>query len=140
MSKPRKTRVASRSQSPQPTPADPATLPERYILITEGACLEPDIPSGSKVVIERDGKIAAGDLAVLYFKPEHILPGKPNSMLKRVVLPPPSHVKFPWREHPKTEAHAVVIVETTNPPRELIFKCKDLLAIHKCVGPVAGRS
>jgi hypothetical protein len=91
MSKPRKTRVAPQSKPPLVIPTDPATLPARYILITEGACLEPDIPSGSKVVIERDGKIAAGDLAVLYFKPEHILPGKPNSMLKRVVLPPPSH-------------------------------------------------
>jgi hypothetical protein len=36
--------------------ADPATLPARYILITEGACLEPDIPNGSKVVVERDEK------------------------------------------------------------------------------------
>jgi hypothetical protein len=136
MSKPKRTRIASQPQSAQPTPADPATLPARYILITQGACLEPDIPSGSKVLIERDGEIGAGDLAVLYFKPEHVQPGRSNSILKRVVLPPPAHVKFPWREHPETEAHAVVIVETTNPPRELIFKCKDLLAIHKCGGLV----
>jgi hypothetical protein len=93
MSKP-KTRIASRSQPPQTTPTtiDPATLPERYILIVEGACLEPDIPNGSKVLIERDGKIAPGDLAVLYFKPDRIPPGAHNSTLKRVVMLPPYHV------------------------------------------------
>jgi hypothetical protein len=30
----------------------------------------------------------------------------------------------------------VVIVEMTNPPREFILKCKDLLGIHKCLGRV----
>jgi hypothetical protein len=89
MSKP-KTQIASRAKATPANPmvADPATFPERYILITDGTCLEPDIPSGTKVLIERDGKVAAGDLAVLYFKPEHIPPGKHSSILKRVVMPP----------------------------------------------------
>jgi hypothetical protein len=127
--------------TPTSTPvADPATFPERYILIVEGACLEPGIPDDSKILIERDGKIAAGDLAVLYFKPEHVRPGKHSSMLKRVVLPPPSYVEFPWREHPQSEVRAVVIVETTNPGQQFAVRCEHLLGIHKCMGPVEGRS
>ena len=67
MSKP-KTRIASRSHPLSQTTSttiDPATLPERYILIVEGACLEPDIPDGTHVLIERDGKVAAGPCAML---------------------------------------------------------------------------
>lgn len=137
MSKP-KTRIAPRSQPSQTTPTtlDPATLPERYVLIVEGTCLEPEAPNGSKVLIDRDGKIAPGDLAALYLKLEHIRPGKRRSVLKRVVMPPPSYVKFPWREHPQSEAHAVVIVEMTNPPQQFVIKCEHLLGIHKCLGRV----
>jgi hypothetical protein len=47
---------------------------------------------GTKVLIERDGKVAPGDLAVLYFKPDRIPPGAHNSTLKRVVMLPPYHV------------------------------------------------
>ena len=134
-----KTRITSRSRPPQTTSTtiDPATLPERYILIVEGACLEPDIPNGSKVLIERDGKVAPGDLAVLYFKPDRIPPGAHNSTLKRVVMPPPSCGKFPWREHPQSEAHAVLTVEMANPARQFVLKCEHLLGIHKCVGLAA---
>jgi hypothetical protein len=132
MSKP-KTRIASRSQPPQTT-IDPTTLPERYILIVDGACLEPAIPNGSKVLIERDGKIGPGDLAVMYFKPDRIPRGEGNSSLKRVVMPPPHYVKFPWREHPKSEVHALVIVEMTNPRRQFAVRCDHLLGIHKCLG------
>ena len=136
MSKP-KTQIASRSKPPQTsTTIDPATLPERYILIVDGACLEPDIPNGTHVLIERDGKVAAGDLAVLYFKPDRIPPGERNSTLKRVVMPPPHYVKFPWREHPRSEVRALVIVEMTNPGRQFAVKCEHLLGIHKCTGPI----
>jgi hypothetical protein len=133
-----KTRITSRSQPQQTTSTtiDPATLPERYILIVDGACLEPDIPNGSHVLIERDGKVAAGDLAVLYFKPDRIPPGEGNSSLKRVVMAPPHYVKFPWREHPQSEVHALVIVKMTNPSRQFAVKCEHLLGIHKCLGRV----
>ena len=138
MSKP-KTQITSRSQSSQTTPTtvDPTKLPERYILIVDGACLEPDIPNGSKVLIERDRKIGPGDLAVLYFKPDRIPPGECNSTLKRVVMPPPHYVKFPWREHLQSDVHALVIVEMTNPGRQFAVKCEHLLGIHKCVGLAA---
>jgi hypothetical protein len=135
MSKP-KTRIASRSHPQQAATIDPTTLPERYILIVDGACLEPDIPHGTPVIIERDGKVGPGDLAALYFRPDRIPRGENNSSLKRVVMAPPPHVKFPWREHPQSEVHAVVIVEMTNPVRRFAVKCEHLLGIHKCCGPV----
>ena len=97
-----KTRITSRSQQPQtPATIDPTTLPECYILIVDGACLEPEIPYGTPVLIERDGKVAAGDLAVLYFKPDRIPRGEGNSSLKRVVMPVNQRWNGPPDRHPK---------------------------------------
>jgi hypothetical protein len=45
-------------------------------------------------------------------------------------------VKFPWTENPKSEVHALVIAEQTNPPRQYAIKCDLLCAIHKCLGPL----
>lgn len=118
------------------TVTDPATLPDRYVVRIDGACLEPDLPHGTPVLIEKNGKIAAGDFAVLFFKPEHVPAGKYQAILKRVVMAPPPYVKFPFREHPQSDVHALVIVEMTNPPRRFAYKCEHLLGIHKCIGPI----
>ena len=115
---------------------DPATLPDRYIVRLEGNCLEPAFPNGTPVVIDKKGKVGPGDFVVLFFKPEHVPAGKHQAILKRVVMAPPPYVKFPFREHPQSDVHALVIVEMTNPPRQFAYKCEHLLGIHKCVGPV----
>ena len=147
MNEPKTRRIASnRHQAPVAGPqnsaedalkvVDPATLPGRYIVRIEGACLEPELPDGTAVLIEKNGKIASGDFAVLFFKTEHVPAGKRRAILKRVVMAPPSYVKFPFGEHPQSDVHALVIVEMTNPHRQFAYKCEHLLGIHKCVGPV----
>jgi hypothetical protein len=118
------------------TVTDPATMPERYIVRLDGDCLEPLVMNGAQVVIERDAKIACGDLVLLFFKPEHVPGGKYQTILKRVVMAPPPYVKFPYREHPDSEVHALVVVEMLNPHRTFAYKCEHLLGIHKCIGPV----
>jgi len=55
---------------------------------------------------------------------------------KRLVFAPPSYVTFPWREHPQSEAQALVIVEQDNPRRRFGIPCADLLAIHRFIGIV----
>ena len=147
MNEPKTRRIASnRHQAPVAGPqnsaedalkvVDPTTLPGRYIVRIEGACLEPELPDGAAVLIEKNGRIASGDFAVLFFKPEHVPTGKHQAILKRVVMAPPHYVKFPFREHPQSDVHALVIVEMTNPHRQFAYKCEHLLGIHKCVGPV----
>jgi hypothetical protein len=51
-------------------------------------------------------------------------------------MAPPHYVSFPWREHPKSEVHALIIVEMLNPPKQFAYKCEHLLGVHKCLGPV----
>jgi hypothetical protein len=87
-----------------------------------------------------DEPAKAGDLAVIYFKPGREIGGQ-SAMLKRLVMAPPKYVTFPFREHPRSEVHALVILEMAHPPKRFVVECQDLLAIHKCLGPVpAGAS
>ncbi len=124
----------------EPTPqypiAYPDTMPDRYVVHCAGTCLEPEISDGAPVVVEKHSKIAPGDLVVLFFKPEHVPTGKHQAILMRIVLPPPSYVSFPWREHPMSDVHAVIIVEMLNPPKQFAYKCEHLLGVHKCAGTV----
>ena len=51
-------------------------------------------------------------------------------------MAPPPYVSFPWREHPQSDVHALIIVEMLNPHKQFAYKCEHLLGIHKCVGRV----
>jgi hypothetical protein len=114
---------------------NPDTLPDRYILHCIGNCMMPDVKDGAPILVDKRQAAKAGELAVLYFKPGHEIAGQP-SILKRLVMAPPPYVTFPFKEHPKSEVHAVVILEMTNPQRRFVVECQDLLAIHRCLGPL----
>jgi hypothetical protein len=143
MSKPKPRRLGNSPQSALPTKAAPQysiqhpdTMPDRYVVHCAGNCMEPDISDGAPVLVEKHGKIAPGDLVVLFFKPDHLPAGEHQAILKRLVMAPPHYVSFPWREHPKSEVHALIIVEMLNPPKQFAYKCEHLLGIHKCLGRV----
>ena len=112
---------------------DPATLPDEYAMRVTGNCMAPQIKDGAQAVFSKVEKPKPGDLVILYFRPELVAPGSLPASIKRLVLAPPSYVKFPWREHPDSTVHALVICEQTNPPRQYHFKCENLLAIHKFI-------
>jgi hypothetical protein len=142
-SKPKTRRLSNSSQSALPPKAAPEysiphpdTMPDRYVVHCAGNCMEPDIADGAPVLVEKHGKIAPGDLVVLFFKPDHVPAGKHLAILKRLVMAPPHYVSFPWREHPKSEVHALIIVEMLNPRKKFAYECEHLLGVHKCLGPV----
>ena len=130
-------RVQSNSEKTLPKfrYVSPDATPSRYVARCIGNCMAPTVPDGAAVVVDRTEPIVRGDLAVLFFKPEHA-PSGHQAIIKRVVMPPPPYVKFPWKEHPQSDVHSLVIVERDNPPQRLAYKCEHLLAIHKCLGPV----
>ena len=115
------------------TIAHPDTMPEQYIVQCSGDCMAPDIPHGTPVLVRREMP-KAGDLAVLFFKPEYVPAGEHPAILKRMVLDVPPWVKFPFKEHPQSNVRAVVIVEMDNPPQQFGYRCEHLLGIHKCLG------
>lgn len=116
--------------------ADPTTMPDQYIVKCDGVCMLPNIADGSPVLCDKTQPVKAGDLVVLFFKPEHIPNGEHQAILKRLVLNVPPYVKFPFKEHPDSNVHAIVIVEMDNPPKQFGYKCEHLLGIHKCLGPL----
>lgn len=120
---------------PRPEIAFPdlASFPPIYGMKLVGDCLEPDLPDGSEVVFERDAPIAPGDFCIFVLEPEHVSTGGMQSLIKRLVLAPPSFVTFPWTENPKSDVHALVVAEQLKPHRQYMIKCDRLLAIHKFV-------
>ncbi|MBM0205671.1 hypothetical protein JNW90_23650 [Micromonospora sp. STR1s_5] len=113
--------------------ADFASIPDVYAMHLKGTCLEPQLMDGDEVVFTSAEPPKPGEFAIFILRPELVSPGGSQSMIKRLVLAPPPHVTFPWREHPKSEVHAVVVAEQLNPARQFWIRCDRLLAIHRFV-------
>ena len=125
----------TRAKTSPLAPLNPDTLPDRYILHCRGNCMMPEVQDGAPILVDKRQTAQAGDLAVIYFKPGHEIAGQ-LSMLKRLVMAPPPYVTLPYKEHPRSDVRAVVILEMANPPRRFVVECQDLLAIHRCLGPL----
>ena len=115
---------------------DPSRLPDVYAMIVDGDCLEPEISHGACLMFDKNAPFERGDFVVIYKRPELVLPGQHQAIVKRVALAPPSWVKFPYREHPDSDVRAIVMFEQFNPHLRFAIPCGDLLAIHKCLGPM----
>lgn len=49
-------------------------------------------------------------------------------------LGPNTWAKMPYREHPKSEIHALMIGTILGTDRQISIACQDLWAVHKCDG------
>jgi len=122
--------------APTPDFIDPSELPDRYAMIVQGVCLEPEIKDGDCLMFDKTVPYKAGDLVILFKRPERVQPGRLPAIVKRLVMAPPPWVKFPHVEHPNSDVHALLIAEQFNPKGSFAIPCADLLAVHKCLGPV----
>ena len=132
-------RVAPLPQPTAPTPnviLDPSKLPDQYGMICEGVCLEPEIADGSCLLFDKNAPYKRGDFVILFRRPELVKPGQHQAIVKRLYMAPPPWVKFPYRDNPKSDVRALIIAEQFNPRATFAIPCEDLLAIHKCLGPV----
>lgn len=114
---------------------DPAGLPDLYIMILSGECLEPVFKNGAKLLFSKSDPYALGDFVVIYRRPNIVPPGEFPAIVKRLIMAPPHWVTFPWVPNPMDECDALFIVEMLNPPKNLFLRCINVLAIHKCLGP-----
>lgn len=113
---------------------DTEQLPELYCLKLDGDCLEPVIPDRAAVMIKKSETFDVGDVVVIWFRAEAVPAGEPRSWLKRITMNAPPWVKFPYKDHPKSDVAPLIMVEQLNPPVGYTVKCSDILAIHKAVG------
>lgn len=115
---------------------DPAALPDRYAMRVVGYCLYPAIRVGDLLLFDKTADFRPGDLVMAYLRREAVKPGQFQAMVKRLVLAPPAFVTFPWRDHVNSAFKPVVGLEMDNPRRRFAIRCADVLAIHKCLGPM----
>lgn len=132
----RASRISAAATPPRILGVDPSLLPDQYALVCEGDCMEPEIADGSCLLFSKSERYAAGDLVILYLRPELVAPGDYQAIVKRIIYPPPSGLAFPHEQQHAAEISFIVVVAQINPPRRFAIPCADLLAIHKCLGPV----
>lgn len=113
---------------------DPAKLPNLYALIVDGVCMEPHLMNGKPAVFDKGMPVHNGDLVGIWFRPEIVPPGRPGVMVKRLVIGAGPNVTFPFVDHPDSEITPVIIVEQDKPYRQIRYRCRDILAIHRCIG------
>ena len=122
-------------KKPAATPFDPATLPEQYSLAVVGDCMAPAIADGARANFSKSEKFGAGDIVVIWFRPELIKDGMAPCALKRLRLALPPWVKgFPYHDHPNSEVAAALVFEQDNPRKTYSMNCRDVAAIHKFTG------
>lgn len=115
---------------------DPAKLPDRYAMICTGVCLEPTFKDGSSLIFDRTASWGVGDFVMIVFKPEHVPVGRLQCMVKQVVLAPPAKVTLPLKMHPDSNVVPTLICRQFNPPRSYSVELDQVMAIHKCLGPM----
>jgi hypothetical protein len=112
---------------------DVDTFPDVYGMLLEGDCLEPLLPNGAQVVIQKSAVYAVGDIVCVWWKPEFVKPGMYQCWIKRLTMAIPPLVKFPYNDHPKSEVKALAMFEQLNPQRGYGVTCEHIHAIHKAV-------
>ena len=115
---------------------DPTTFTGLYGVAVVGDCMAPDYPDGCLAKVSPEEPYDAGDVVVVWFRPEIVAPGRAPAMIKRiVVMPPPWVESFPYKESLNSEVRAAIMLGRDDRPDEMFgMKCAHILAIHKCIG------
>jgi hypothetical protein len=112
---------------------DVAALPDIYAMQTDGNCLSPVIEHGTKLVFTKNPKVKAMEIGVIWFRSLHPTRGVHQAQVKQIVSLPPD-ISFPYLHHPRSTIMPLVTVRMFNPGGVLMAECRDILAIHKCIG------
>jgi hypothetical protein len=117
-----------------PPPADWGAWGDRYILIVNGACMEPLVADGALAIFDPAVPYAPGDIVVLHWRAEFIKPGGATSVIKQLLQEPPPWVRFPYNPSPTTEVVAALGLAMLNPRKRGWVRCSRIAAIHKMIG------
>ena len=113
---------------------DPAGLPRRYALKLAGRCPLPPLPTGATVHFDTAEPFAAGDLALLFFRPSAVAQGRPWRALRRVLTEMPVCARFPHADSPLANVRAGLLLAADAPGQAVFVPCADLAAIHRAAG------
>ncbi len=97
---------------------DPADLPRRYAMLTEGDCMWPAVMDGTVCEMDREQTPAEGDIACVIRREAATPPGEHQALVKIY----------------RGTFCGIVFLETLNPSAVLALPSADVLAIHRVVG------
>lgn len=100
----------------------PDIYPDRFCVVTDGTCCEPEIMHGAHVIVDRTKPVLKGDFVVIWRHPRSVPPGGDAMLVKRLVADYPS----------------ALIAEILNPPARLLFDKEKVLAVWYCEPAPAG--
>jgi hypothetical protein len=130
--------MSDRAATLAPSPAlagvflDPGGLPRRYALKLAGRCPLPPLPTGATVHFDTAEPFAAGDLALLFFRPAAVAQGRPWRVLRRVLTEMPVCARL--TESPLANVRAGLLLAADAPDQALFVPCADLAAVHRATG------
>jgi hypothetical protein len=132
----RPSKPASKPRTQPERLLDPATLPDYYAMVCDGACLAPVVCDGAVVAISKTDKPRQGDFIAVWFRPEFVKPGEHQVIFKRMFLDLPGIVEgFPYEGSPNPDAAMpALVIEMFNPEKKFPIPCNMVMAIHKAVG------
>jgi hypothetical protein len=111
-------------------------LPEKYVSVVEGTCMEPLYHTGNRLEFTQLERARPGDTIALWRRPEYHRPGLYQCLVKRLVTALPRKL-LPSADDPARPA-PVFIVETINPLKRFVVKADELIGVHKCNGHYTG--
>lgn len=125
-----RTAVKKSALPPSRPRTDIAQLPNEYALKVVGDCLAPIVPHGAEAVFSKTAKFENGDIVVVWFN--KFPAGGFQCCVKRVVLGPGA-MTIPFKVHPDSEVHPIVVLETLQPPKQFAIQLGKIAAMHKFV-------
>lgn len=115
-----------------------STYPDHYALGVDGDDMLPFVPNNSTLALAKFEKIAAGNVVVLWRRPERIAADAAQAQVALLAADLPHFLTLPWMQPPDWEVEPQIIVEKTNPPRRFLIPASSVLAIHKAIGLFPG--
>jgi hypothetical protein len=112
----------------------PAELPDQYARRVAGDCMAPAIKDGEAIIVDKRLPYKAGDLVVIYMRPELVAPGQIGIFLKR----------WCWAFHPTSNSRTRNIPTRTwrlwSSPSRTILRANtrsEPTASWRCIGTLA---
>lgn len=108
---------------------DAPTFPIVYAMEVNAPSGAGDFDHGDLLLFNTIEEPAAGDLVCVH-------PRKGMAVLVVLSMSLPFQVwgRMPYREHPESDAHALLAGHILGTDRAFFVKCEDLWAVHKCDG------
>lgn len=117
-----------------PDEIDALDVPETYVSVAKGDCLEPAFHDGDYLVFSKSALLHKGDYVGIWFAPDIVPDCETPRQIKRLAMEPMSTLTLPWSATSDDELEPHVHLEMFNPPRKLRVPASRLVAMHKVVG------